>query len=702
MALDQDSIRFRNDDGSETGASWKEIINLNISVDNSTDTLFRIRFLLQDTGATSNLGSAQLQYNLNSGGWINVTGGSSVVVAETSSNFTDDDNTTQQLGGGVFVAGFLDDVDGSTSGNTYDTSEESEFEFNCRLLSADVSIDDIIELRVSDAGSALSSYTSIAHIEIVGVRIINKKEIEVSSVETLDQIVGILTFNSGNFDFYMMNSLRRPIGAINLIVSGSLDLGNNSVFNHSQSLGIGINTVDSSKTGYLHGIVNELGFSDKHMNTKEVEDFLGTHHMSMKGYSEGVNLPGRTIFGGSSDTNYLQYAFPTISNSGADGFRDYTVYRTNILSDFVGSSTSGLLLDSFMSHNTDHASGAFVTFTWQESETPTHQPYWSGTFFVPSGGVGNYQLDAGYFHVPREEVNYENLTLGVGILNTIPYSSYFGIEVFYPGQDADFYGDLRIHSMTLSGSGLFIPNLFNDNTNLFISGNFIPDSGSFDLFLEGIVPQNSSIPLFITSYIEDSGDFPLFLHSDVAQNMNLFIKVDEPISGVKTMPLYMNATAESGIYNSATLFIDSQNTPSGLMNLYMGGDPVLTSITTNMNLYLQTLGNLDGSATITSELDLYLMNEVSGDNSNIDLFMSGPVGASGFIPVSGVMNLFMSRTTESISHNLPLYMTGPSGENSSFNMFLEGGESGINSNFTMFVSGLVSSDNNIELFARGL
>ena len=166
--LDQDSFRGRNDDGSETTATWKAAANTNWSQD--VDTNFRVRFLYQETagGNPANL-SLQLQYNLASAGWNNVTGASSVVRSSLSANFVDLDATTQQLGVGTFDPGVMEELDGLTgTGADIGASEESEVEFCVQIRSADVTNAQTLQLRiVKEGGTVLDTYTNTPTITVV-------------------------------------------------------------------------------------------------------------------------------------------------------------------------------------------------------------------------------------------------------------------------------------------------------------------------------------------------------------------------------------------------------------------------------------------------------------------------------------------------------------------------------------------------------
>jgi hypothetical protein len=156
--FDQDSFRGRNDDGSETTATWQADANVNWT--QVMDQNFRVRFVVQETGESAAADkSFQLEYNHNGGGWNDVSGASSVVRATASPNVADGADTTQQVGSGTFVspnAGF-DEVNGLAGGTSLDFSgsDEVEVEYSVQIRSADVSDTDTIQLRVK----SLDSYT---------------------------------------------------------------------------------------------------------------------------------------------------------------------------------------------------------------------------------------------------------------------------------------------------------------------------------------------------------------------------------------------------------------------------------------------------------------------------------------------------------------------------------------------------------------
>lgn len=162
-AFDQDSYRFRNDDGSETGATWLAALNTNVTVEPGS-TIRRLRMLVQNTasGAGTDV-DLEWQYNKNSAGWNNITTSSSVVQAVASANFANGDDCTQQLGSGTFHSnndGMTED--GTAGGANLDLAgnAEVETELSFQILSADVVDGDTIQFRLTrDGGTVLDTYT---------------------------------------------------------------------------------------------------------------------------------------------------------------------------------------------------------------------------------------------------------------------------------------------------------------------------------------------------------------------------------------------------------------------------------------------------------------------------------------------------------------------------------------------------------------
>lgn len=166
----QNAFRGRNDDGNETTATWKAAQNTNWT--QAVDVNFRVRFQMQEGAACAGNNIVwRLQYNLNSAGWVDGSATSSVVRASASPNLADAANLTDQLTGGTGTfqgATGFDEVDCNAGGASMDVvaSGHAEAEFCVQIRSADVTDGQTVQLRVTDAGTAIASYTQTPTITI--------------------------------------------------------------------------------------------------------------------------------------------------------------------------------------------------------------------------------------------------------------------------------------------------------------------------------------------------------------------------------------------------------------------------------------------------------------------------------------------------------------------------------------------------------
>jgi len=165
----QQSFRFRNDDGSQTTATWSQAANTNDQ--RRPFVIFRCRFLIQQTVSSANTGlgrAFKLRYSLNSGTYTDVGAQDSATIIRyaNSPNITDDEATTQQLGTGSFVAGDVDE-NGDTGTITFTSGalSETEIEFVLELNGADIKVGDTLDLRVYETNNTvLASYTQTGRI----------------------------------------------------------------------------------------------------------------------------------------------------------------------------------------------------------------------------------------------------------------------------------------------------------------------------------------------------------------------------------------------------------------------------------------------------------------------------------------------------------------------------------------------------------
>ncbi len=170
---EQDSFRGRNDDGSESAATWIATANTNWT--QNPDENFRIRFLIEETAdEVDDDVTFQLQYNKNGGGWNDVNAASSNVRSSASPNVVDGADTTEQMGGpGTFITnndGF-DEVNGLAGGTVLDftatANQEVEVEFCVQIRTVDTAPADTIQLRVVRGPSTvLNAYTNTPTITL--------------------------------------------------------------------------------------------------------------------------------------------------------------------------------------------------------------------------------------------------------------------------------------------------------------------------------------------------------------------------------------------------------------------------------------------------------------------------------------------------------------------------------------------------------
>lgn len=181
-SLDQVHYRFRNDDGSESAATWIDAEDTNIIVGSGgsveLDTNIRLRITVDDTasGIENNV-NLQLQYNKNTLGWNSVNATSLNVRSSASGNFADDDNTTRQLtiptGGSFITPNSGMDEDNGIAGETNDIDyvdglhDFVEVEFCFIVRSTDVTNDDAIQFRVVRApGGTLDAWSVTPQITV--------------------------------------------------------------------------------------------------------------------------------------------------------------------------------------------------------------------------------------------------------------------------------------------------------------------------------------------------------------------------------------------------------------------------------------------------------------------------------------------------------------------------------------------------------
>lgn len=165
----QSAFRLRNDDGSESTATWKATANQNASI--NVDENFRCRFVVQETAGTplSSVGF-KFESRLNAGSWTAITGTSSTVISSLSSNFTDGVDCVQRVGSGTFISdnNGMDENGAVAELIDYAGSTETEIEGCFQIVAADVNNGDTVQLRaVRYDSSVLNGYTNTPSVTVV-------------------------------------------------------------------------------------------------------------------------------------------------------------------------------------------------------------------------------------------------------------------------------------------------------------------------------------------------------------------------------------------------------------------------------------------------------------------------------------------------------------------------------------------------------
>ncbi len=173
-AFDQDSYRFRDDDGGDADATWRAALNTDVSEDvTAGDVELRLRILIQETAGNSgsNFGESW-EFDINSAGsWTALSAVTTGAIYFTSTQYTDGDETTQQLGAGTYVSGTNDGMAHSSNGGSgaapdFAGSDECEFEQAIRLVAADLNDGDTLDWRIRESGFTVTD-TRVPRITIV-------------------------------------------------------------------------------------------------------------------------------------------------------------------------------------------------------------------------------------------------------------------------------------------------------------------------------------------------------------------------------------------------------------------------------------------------------------------------------------------------------------------------------------------------------
>jgi len=167
--FNQITFRTRNDNGSESAATWRQNQGDDDTWNADGSTKYRIRFQLDEQNVKAWGGKTfNLYYNLAGGGW-NPVSSTSPIYYTTSSYYTDGDDCVNRLIGGLGV--FLTDNNGMCTGdasatNTGNLNQYFDLEFVLMIDPAQVSNGQTFQLRVYDGTSEINSYVDEPTITI--------------------------------------------------------------------------------------------------------------------------------------------------------------------------------------------------------------------------------------------------------------------------------------------------------------------------------------------------------------------------------------------------------------------------------------------------------------------------------------------------------------------------------------------------------
>jgi len=164
----QTHYRFRNNDGSESTATWKAAADTAITLDCAAGRqVLRLRINATETGTTAGALTARLYGTLNGGAYGRISATSAYVQAYPSAKVTDDGATTQQISSGTFVAGKMDDVDCSCSATaSLSQNNVTEHEYVLVILSEQLAHGDVLTFRERNSTTAFATYSVTAQITI--------------------------------------------------------------------------------------------------------------------------------------------------------------------------------------------------------------------------------------------------------------------------------------------------------------------------------------------------------------------------------------------------------------------------------------------------------------------------------------------------------------------------------------------------------
>lgn len=297
----QNSYRWRNDNGNQTTATWKAATNTPSMV-NLFDEQLRLRLQVKETyGQSGSLSTNPLQYRKNGGSWFTVSDNTSTDFYFVNSYYVlDGSNTTQQISTGSYNSGIFKS-NSSSSSVTVNNLSRTEIEY-CLAPSTLYDRTATYEFRIG----GLTSYTINA--------VLNPNP---SFCETVKPTVSNITYN--------LNQVASPLTAT----------GSSLLWYTSANGGTGSGTAPTpttSSAGITSYWVSQTLNSCESVRSEIMVTVIGpATHLNFDGVNDHVTLSnnvGSTLSGGTAIT--IEYWFKGTNVQSAVRFQTHGAYSNFI------------------------------------------------------------------------------------------------------------------------------------------------------------------------------------------------------------------------------------------------------------------------------------------------------------------------------------------------------------------------------------
>ncbi len=421
-------FRGRNDNGTESSATWIASTDTNFTL--QVSTTFRLRFRVQQTVTNANTNLAKnFKLRFSDGGSYTDIGAQGTTASKVryvnSSNITDNETTTNQLGTGTgsFIAGSVDENnDTGTITFTSGAASYTEIEFVIEVYGPLVDNNDAISFRVYETNdTVLDTYTVTPNVTV-------KKAITAQSA-----------LNSTTSSTFLQKY--KPAGLAGLIASSVLT--SNAIMPQPND---GFRTTEQGDYRVIESTVFRI-------TEKLVEAFS---QLSANGIvsSTGEIIANLILYGDSSLSSTA-----TLQNVGLRKTNG-TILLSSLsslhgLGEVVRKSSSSLSSSSSLQSSSKVIKYGTNSLQSIASLTPTAQKLSIGYSNLTSSGSSLY---AGInYLVGRSELNSSSSLVNTGILTTFGTTALQGNSSTNVDSQLTTYGEVTLNGTgTISANGKYI------------------------------------------------------------------------------------------------------------------------------------------------------------------------------------------------------------------------------------------------------